>query len=210
MRLSSRACSDGQRLCEGCTTVTAAEVLVFVDTHGVVLESASGPVPLLVTALVGEPIRGSWWGHPQSHQVFTDHPGGSGVRVGSGLPARQWKGNAGASPAVARAGSCCRPVFGSALGQDQGDSRACWSPPGRGNTVPRLGLTGSPDGRGGAVGERGTARAWSMGTPSVVNPQGHRLVVGERVRSLCALSDEATAHGLVRNQAWSSSRDPCR
>ena len=51
--------------------MTAAEALVFVDTHGVVLESASGPVPSLVTALVGEPIRGSWWGHPQSHQVFT-------------------------------------------------------------------------------------------------------------------------------------------
>ena len=51
--------------------MTAAEGLAFVDTHGVVLESASGPVPSLVEAIVGEPTRGSWWGHAQSHQVFT-------------------------------------------------------------------------------------------------------------------------------------------
>ena len=50
--------------------VTIAEALAFVDTHGVVLESASGPVPSLVTAVVGGAIRGSWWAHPQSHQVF--------------------------------------------------------------------------------------------------------------------------------------------
>ena len=40
-------------------------------THGVVLESAAGPVPSLVAAIVGEPIRGSWWGHPRSHEIFT-------------------------------------------------------------------------------------------------------------------------------------------
>ena len=52
------------------TTVTVDEALEFVATHGVVLESASGPVPSLASAIVGEPIRGSWWGHPQSHQIF--------------------------------------------------------------------------------------------------------------------------------------------
>ena len=46
------------------------EALEFVATHGVVLESASGPVPSLATAIVGQPTRGSWWGHPQSHQIF--------------------------------------------------------------------------------------------------------------------------------------------
>ena len=35
-----------------------------------VLESASGPVPSLAAAIVGAPIRGSWWGHPQSQQIF--------------------------------------------------------------------------------------------------------------------------------------------
>ena len=51
-------------------TMTVDEALEFVATHGVVLESASGSVPSLATAIVGEPIRGSWWGHPQSHQIF--------------------------------------------------------------------------------------------------------------------------------------------
>lgn len=51
--------------------MTTAQALRFVRTHGVVLESASGPVPSLTAAIVGEPIRGSWWGHPQSQQVFT-------------------------------------------------------------------------------------------------------------------------------------------
>ena len=50
--------------------MTPAQGLRFVRTHGVVLESASGPVPSLTAAIVGEPIRGSWWGHPQSNQIF--------------------------------------------------------------------------------------------------------------------------------------------
>ena len=50
--------------------MTTAQALRFVRTHGVVLESASGPVPSLAAAIVGEPIRGSWWGHPQSQQIF--------------------------------------------------------------------------------------------------------------------------------------------
>ena len=60
----------GLELASG-TTMTADEAREFVATHGVVLESASGPVPSLATAIAGEPIRGSWWGHPQSHQIFT-------------------------------------------------------------------------------------------------------------------------------------------
>ncbi len=50
--------------------MTADEAVKFVATHGVVLESASGPVPSLVAAIVGGPIRGSWWGHPRSHEIF--------------------------------------------------------------------------------------------------------------------------------------------
>ena len=34
------------------------------------LESANGPVPSLAAAITGEPIRGSWWGHPRSHEIF--------------------------------------------------------------------------------------------------------------------------------------------
>ncbi len=50
--------------------MTTAQALRFVGTHGVVLESAAGPVPSLVAAIVGEPLRGSWWGHPQSQEIF--------------------------------------------------------------------------------------------------------------------------------------------
>ena len=50
--------------------MTAAEALAFVEKHGVVLVSANGPVPRLTEAIVGEPIKGSWWGHPKSHQIF--------------------------------------------------------------------------------------------------------------------------------------------
>lgn len=50
--------------------MTTAEALAFVRTHGVVLEAATGPVPSLAGAIAGGPIRGSWWGHARSHEIF--------------------------------------------------------------------------------------------------------------------------------------------
>ena len=50
--------------------MTAAEALAFVEEHGVVLVSAKGPRPRLTETIAGEPIKGSWWGHPKSHQIF--------------------------------------------------------------------------------------------------------------------------------------------
>src|SRR5882724_13429942 len=50
--------------------MNADEALVFVRTHGVVLVAGKGPVPRLVEAIAGEPVSGSWWGHPRSHQIF--------------------------------------------------------------------------------------------------------------------------------------------
>ena len=50
--------------------MTAAEALAFVEERGVVLVSAKGPVPRLTEVIAGEPIKGSWWGHPKSHQIF--------------------------------------------------------------------------------------------------------------------------------------------
>ncbi len=35
-----------------------------------VLVAAKGPVPRLTEAIAGEPIRGSWWGHPKGQQIF--------------------------------------------------------------------------------------------------------------------------------------------
>lgn len=42
----------------------------FVQRHGVVLASGKGPVPSIAEAVAGEPIRGSWWGHPAGHAIF--------------------------------------------------------------------------------------------------------------------------------------------
>ena len=35
-----------------------------------VLESAKGPIPNLADAVAGEPIRGSYWGHPRGDEIF--------------------------------------------------------------------------------------------------------------------------------------------
>ncbi|MGX4643248.1 hypothetical protein [Massilia sp. SYSU DXS3249] len=48
----------------------ALEAIAFVRAHGVVLASARGPVPTLTEHIAGEPIRGSWWGHPQGKRIF--------------------------------------------------------------------------------------------------------------------------------------------
>ena len=50
--------------------MTPRQALAFVRKHGVVLESAQGPVPSLAEAIAGEPIRGSWWAHPSAHLIF--------------------------------------------------------------------------------------------------------------------------------------------
>ncbi len=34
------------------------------------LQSARGPLSSLAEHVAGEPIRGSWWGHPAGHEVF--------------------------------------------------------------------------------------------------------------------------------------------
>lgn len=50
--------------------MTVAEALAFVERHGVVLASAKGHVPRLTEAIAGEPIRGSWWGHPEGRRIY--------------------------------------------------------------------------------------------------------------------------------------------
>ena len=50
--------------------MTAVEAFAFVQDQGVVLVSAKGPAPRLTEIIAGEPIKGSWWGHPKSHQIF--------------------------------------------------------------------------------------------------------------------------------------------
>jgi len=50
--------------------VSPKQAIAFVKRHGVVLESARGPVPSLAEAIAGEPIRGSWWGHAKGQEIF--------------------------------------------------------------------------------------------------------------------------------------------
>jgi hypothetical protein len=50
--------------------VSPKQGLAFVKRNGVVLQAARGPVPSLAEAVAGEPIRGSWWGHPKGHEIF--------------------------------------------------------------------------------------------------------------------------------------------
>ncbi len=50
--------------------MTPHQATAFVRKHGVVLESAAGPVPSLAHAIAGGPIRGSWWSHPRSHEIY--------------------------------------------------------------------------------------------------------------------------------------------
>jgi hypothetical protein len=39
---------------------------------GMLLASARGPIPNIAEMIVGEPIKGSWWGHPAGHQIYNE------------------------------------------------------------------------------------------------------------------------------------------
>jgi hypothetical protein len=47
------------------------QALAFVRRHGVVLASAKGSAPRLAEEIAGEPIKGSWWAHPQGRRIFS-------------------------------------------------------------------------------------------------------------------------------------------
>ena len=38
--------------------------------HGMLLESAHGPLPNVAELVAGKRISGSWWGHPSGHAIF--------------------------------------------------------------------------------------------------------------------------------------------
>jgi len=50
---------------------SARQALAFVRRHGVVLASAKGTAPRLAEEIAGEPIKGSWWAHPQGRRIFS-------------------------------------------------------------------------------------------------------------------------------------------
>jgi len=50
--------------------VSPAEAVRFLRQEGIVLESAQGRLPSLAEWIAQERIRGSWWAHPKSHEIF--------------------------------------------------------------------------------------------------------------------------------------------
>jgi hypothetical protein len=46
------------------------QAMAFIRDHGVVLESAQGPVPRMAEIIAGETIKGSWWAHAKGHAIF--------------------------------------------------------------------------------------------------------------------------------------------
>jgi hypothetical protein len=50
--------------------MTPEQALRFVETEGVVLASAKGPIPRMTEIIAGEPIKGGWWGHPKGRAIF--------------------------------------------------------------------------------------------------------------------------------------------
>ena len=59
-----------RRRAEDACNVTEKEAIDFVKQHGIVTESFHGPVPSLAEAVAGAPVRGNWWSHPRSHEIF--------------------------------------------------------------------------------------------------------------------------------------------
>ena len=50
--------------------IGGVDVMAALAEHGMLLESARGPLPNVAELIAGEPIKGSWWGHPQGHAIF--------------------------------------------------------------------------------------------------------------------------------------------
>jgi phosphoketolase len=94
----------------------ADAALAFVREHGVVLVSAKGPVPTLTHAIVGEPVKGSWWGHAQGKHIFAllqqvcDNPEVLVCRLVADkltlVHRRLWPALAAAAPAIAASRLC--------------------------------------------------------------------------------------------------------
>ena len=51
--------------------MTLEDALALVEEHGILLESAKGPVPSLASEIAGEEIRGSWWGHAEAELIWS-------------------------------------------------------------------------------------------------------------------------------------------
>ena len=46
------------------------DVMAVLIDHGMLLQSARGPIPNVAEIVAGERIKGSWWAHSKSHEIF--------------------------------------------------------------------------------------------------------------------------------------------
>jgi hypothetical protein len=46
------------------------DVMAALIEHGMLLQSARGPIPNVAELMAGEPITGSWWGHPRGRAIY--------------------------------------------------------------------------------------------------------------------------------------------
>ena len=59
------------RAAQKAEVLTPTQALEFIARHGVVCESARrGDIPSLAEAIAGATIRGNWWSHPKSRDIF--------------------------------------------------------------------------------------------------------------------------------------------
>lgn len=45
------------------------QILAELEAHGLLLQS-DARLPSIASLVAGEPVRGSWWGHPRAHAIF--------------------------------------------------------------------------------------------------------------------------------------------
>jgi hypothetical protein len=46
------------------------DAMALLIDNGMLLQSARGPLPNVAELVAGEPIKGSWWAHPKSRDIF--------------------------------------------------------------------------------------------------------------------------------------------
>ncbi|MEO8698168.1 MAG: hypothetical protein ABI658_32040 [Acidimicrobiales bacterium] len=47
------------------------DMMAALTDHGMLLQSARGPIPNVAELVAGDRINGSWWSHAKSHEIFT-------------------------------------------------------------------------------------------------------------------------------------------
>ena len=52
--------------------MATVDVMATLIDRGMLLESARGPLPNVAELVAGGPIKGSWWGHEQGHEIYDE------------------------------------------------------------------------------------------------------------------------------------------